>query len=134
MGECAVLLHRARMARGAIDLDIPEAVVRIDDEGHPIAIERRPRLAAHRLIEEFMLAANEAVARHLERAQLGFLYRIDGDPPRKPCHAGVTAIRARAAPSRRRCDGHTVGVSEDRRARRQQTLPTSREHDGYGAR
>ena len=91
MGECALLLHRARMARGAIDLDIPESVVSVDDEGHPIAIERRPRLAAHRLIEEFMLAANEAVARRLERAQLGFLYRIH----ERPAEDAVSTLASR---------------------------------------
>jgi ribonuclease R len=80
MAACAKLLHERRMARGAIDLDVPEAVVTVDEHGHPTAIARHGRLLAHRIIEEFMLAANEAMARRLESARVGFLYRIHERP------------------------------------------------------
>jgi len=80
MAECAARLHERRLARGAIDLDIPEPAIRLDEAGFPQAIERRPRLTAHRIIEEFMLAANEAVARELERRGKPFLYRVHEHP------------------------------------------------------
>jgi ribonuclease R len=80
MGECARLMYERRFERGAIDLNVPEAVITVDAAGHPTAIARRGRLIAHRLIEEMMLAANEAVARRLEEARIGFLYRIHERP------------------------------------------------------
>ena len=80
MEACALALNAKRMARGALDMDLPETQVTVDAEGHPVAVKRRERLFAHRLIEEFMLAANEAVARHLERARFPFLYRIHEAP------------------------------------------------------
>jgi ribonuclease R len=63
MGELAALLHRRREARGSIDFDLPDADVVLDDEGLVVGIVPEARNVAHRLIEEFMLAANEAVAR-----------------------------------------------------------------------
>jgi len=80
MAECATQLLHRRLERGAIDLDIPEAVISLDADGFPAKIEKRPRLMAHRVIEEFMLAANEAVARELERTGVPFLYRIHERP------------------------------------------------------
>ena len=80
MARCALALNSRRVARGALDLDIPESEIHVDAEGHPQSVRRRPRLLAHRLIEEFMLAANEAVARRLERAHAPFLYRIHEAP------------------------------------------------------
>jgi ribonuclease R len=80
MARCATALNRLRVARGALDLDIPESEIRVDANGQPQSVRRRPRLLAHRLIEEFMLAANEAVARRLEHAHAPFLYRIHEAP------------------------------------------------------
>lgn len=80
MARCALALNRRRVARGALDLDIPESEIHVDANGQPQSVRRRPRLLAHRLIEEFMLAANEAVARRLERAHAPFLYRIHEAP------------------------------------------------------
>jgi ribonuclease R len=80
MASCAEALRARRAARGALDLDIPESEIRLDIDGRPERIRRRPRLVTHRVIEEFMLAANEAVARHLEKARLPFLYRIHETP------------------------------------------------------
>jgi ribonuclease R len=78
--DCASVLLSQRMQRGAIDLDIPEAAVELDDDGEPVTIHQRTRLRAHRLVEECMLAANEAVARALEQADLPFLYRVHERP------------------------------------------------------
>lgn len=80
MARCATALNRRRIARGALDLDIPESEIHVDANGEPEVVKRRPRLLAHRIIEEFMLAANEAVARRLERARVPFLYRIHEAP------------------------------------------------------
>jgi ribonuclease R len=80
MARCALALNRRRVARGALDLDIPESEIHVDTNGEPQTVRRRPRLLAHRVIEEFMLAANEAVARRLERAHAPFLYRIHEAP------------------------------------------------------
>jgi ribonuclease R len=73
------LLARRR-ARGAIDFDLPEAEILIDLRGRPEQIVRAERSVAHRLIEECMLAANEAVARELLRRRLSGLHRIH-EPP-----------------------------------------------------
>ncbi|MGB8839064.1 MAG: RNB domain-containing ribonuclease, partial [Candidatus Acidiferrales bacterium] len=67
MKELALLLNKRRRARGSIDFDLPEAVIEFDADGRMLSIVRSERNIAHRLIEEFMLAANEAVAEYLER-------------------------------------------------------------------
>ena len=56
------------MRRGSIDFDLPEPLIEFDEFGEMTGVTRAPRNIAHRLIEEFMLAANEAVASHLEAA------------------------------------------------------------------
>lgn len=73
-------LRRAKADRGALDFDLPEARVRLDEEGVPTAIERVERLEAHRLIEDFMLLANEIVAREGSGRTLPVLYRIHESP------------------------------------------------------
>jgi ribonuclease R len=80
MRELMTVLHAMRDRRGSLDLDIPEAVVLLNEDGSTRDIVKSPRTAAHRLIEEFMLAANEAVASHLERHGVPFLYRIHEQP------------------------------------------------------
>jgi ribonuclease R len=74
------LRRKVREARGALDFDFPETKVRLDEEGRPLALERRPRLFTHQLVEEFMLAANEVVARELREAGFPMLYRIHEEP------------------------------------------------------
>jgi ribonuclease R len=76
----ARLLMGRRRRRGAIDFDLPEAEVVLDLRGRPEQILRAERSIAHQMIEEFMLAANEAVARELARRKLGFLHRVH-EPP-----------------------------------------------------
>jgi ribonuclease R len=77
----ARLLMARRRVRGAIDFDLPEAEVVLDLRGRPEQILRAERSIAHRMIEEFMLAANEAVARELARRGLPFLHRVHEPPP-----------------------------------------------------
>ncbi len=83
MQELAGILTAARERRGSIDFDLPEALLRFDAEGQISGIARSERNVAHRLIEEFMLAANETVARFLA-ARLLALYRVHEPPdPRR---------------------------------------------------
>ena len=80
MGELAALLRKRREARGSIDFDLPDADVVLDDAGLVVGIVPESRNVAHRLIEEFMLAANEAVAKHLLFAKQPAIYRVHDRP------------------------------------------------------
>ncbi len=93
MGDLQARLGAMRARRGAIDFDLPEARVVLGGEGEVLGIERRPRNRAHRLIEEFMLAANEAVARHFGARRLPTIYRVHGTPDEEK----LEAFRALAA-------------------------------------
>jgi ribonuclease R len=83
MKELALLLNQRRRARGSIDFDLPEAVIEFDDQGRMLSIVRSERNIAHRLIEEFMLAANEAVAEYLEKRGVASLHRVHEKPDPK---------------------------------------------------
>ncbi|QJA06806.1 ribonuclease R [Thermosulfurimonas marina] len=78
--ELAQLLRKRRLSRGSIDFDLPEPEVVLDLQGEIRDIVRRERHLAHFLIEEFMIAANEAVARYLEERGYPFLYRVHEAP------------------------------------------------------
>ena len=80
MAEVQARLTAMRARRGAIDFDIPESKIVVDAEGRITGIERRPRNRAHRIVEELMLAANEAVARHFGNRDLPTIYRVHGTP------------------------------------------------------
>lgn len=80
MNELAKQLHARRMQRGALELNIPEAVILCDRNGDPTGVEKRGRGDGERLIEEFMLVANEAVAETLFRHQLPAVYRTHDNP------------------------------------------------------
>ena len=84
MREVAELLNRKRVRRGSIDFDLPEPVIEFDEAGLMQGVTRSERLFAHRLIEEFMLSANECVASYLESHEIASLYRIHEKPnPKK---------------------------------------------------
>ncbi len=83
MKELALLLNRRRFERGSIDFDLPEPVIEFDEVGRMSSIVRSERNIAHRLIEEFMLAANEAVARFLEERGIASLHRVHEKPDPK---------------------------------------------------
>jgi len=83
MRELALILRHKREKRGSIDFDLPEPVIEFDENGLMQAITRSERNIAHRLIEEFMLAANECVASYLENRRIASLYRIHEKPDAK---------------------------------------------------
>ena len=80
MGELFHILNARRHRRGSVDFDLPEPKVILDEAGLVENIVAHERNIAHRLIEEFMLLANETVARHLETNQMPALYRIHEAP------------------------------------------------------
>lgn len=80
MEELAQILRNKRMHRGAVDFDFKEAQVLVDEDGKPKDVVLRERSVGERLIEEFMLAANEAVAEHFHWLDVPFIYRIHEDP------------------------------------------------------
>jgi ribonuclease R len=73
-------LLAAREARGTLDLDLPERKVVLDDRGRVAAVQPRPRLNSHRLIEEFMVLANVSAAEELERLHQPCMYRVHAPP------------------------------------------------------
>jgi ribonuclease R len=78
-----VILNHKRQRRGSIDFDLPEPVIEFDELGLMKSITRSERNIAHRLIEEFMLSANECVAQYLESRRIASLYRIHEKPDAK---------------------------------------------------
>ncbi|MGA1986426.1 MAG: VacB/RNase II family 3'-5' exoribonuclease [Candidatus Sulfotelmatobacter sp.] len=83
MRELALILNRKRQRRGSIDFDLPEPVIEFDELGLMKSISRSERNIANRLIEEFMLSANECVAHDLESRHVASLYRIHEKPDAK---------------------------------------------------
>ncbi|MCO7125068.1 ribonuclease R [Sporolactobacillus shoreicorticis] len=80
MAELADILEKHRQDRGAIDFDFTEAKIIVDDQGKPVDVVVRERTVAERLIESFMLAANETVAEHVDKLHLPFIYRVHEEP------------------------------------------------------
>src|SRR5271157_5485631 len=83
MRELAMVLNRKRARRGSIDFDLPEPVIEFDEHGLMKGITRSERNIANRIIEEFMLSANECVASYLENKRIASLYRIHEKPDPK---------------------------------------------------
>jgi ribonuclease R len=83
MRTLALILNKRRYGRGSIDFDLPEPVIEFDEAGRMTGIVRSERNIAHRIIEEFMLAANEAVARELESRGIASLHRVHEKPDPK---------------------------------------------------
>lgn len=80
MDELREILHKKRAKRGAVDFDLPEQKVILDEKLHPIEIVQRIHGNAESIIEEFMLAANETVAQHMFNQHWPFIYRVHDIP------------------------------------------------------
>lgn len=76
MKRLSAKLEKQRFMRGSIDFDIPESKPVLDDSGEVVGIEKEERLVSHKIIESFMLAANEAIAEFASERELPFVYRI----------------------------------------------------------
>src|SRR5450432_260498 len=103
MKTLALLLNARRNENGSIDFDLPEAVIEFDDEQRMTNISRSARNIAHRLIEEFMLSANRAVAHYLLGRTLQALHRVH----EKPDARKILEFEALA-----RAFGYTLGVED----------------------
>jgi len=80
MEELAKILMKSREERGSIDFDLPESKILYTETGDPYDVVPYERHLAHRIIEEFMIIANETVAKHIEKLNLPFIYRIHEEP------------------------------------------------------
>ncbi|MCL2840832.1 MAG: ribonuclease R [Defluviitaleaceae bacterium] len=83
MDNLREILYAKRNQRGALDFDIPEAKIRVDEEGHPISIEQYARTRATGIIEEFMILCNETIAAHFFAKKVPFIYRTHEAPSKE---------------------------------------------------
>lgn len=93
MRELAGILREKRKKRGSIDFDFPESKIVLDKQGHPIEIKPYERNVATKIIEDFMLIANETVAEHFHWMELPFLYRTHDNPDPEKISKLSTFIR-----------------------------------------
>lgn len=93
MKELAALLREKRRKRGSIDFDFPETKIILDKEGHPVDIKPYDRNVATKIIEDFMLIANETVAQHFYWMELPFVYRTHDNPDSEKVEKLATFIR-----------------------------------------
>lgn len=100
MNELAHKLNTQRVRHGSLELDVPEPSFKLDAQGNPVEMAVRERGDAHRLIEEFMLAANRAVALHAEKTQLPFPYRIHEAPDTEKLYDLELLLAAVGKPAR----------------------------------
>ncbi|MGZ7100295.1 MAG: ribonuclease R family protein, partial [Candidatus Angelobacter sp.] len=122
MYELAQILNRKRVKRGSIDFDLPEPIIEFDEHGLMKSVSASERNWAHRLIEEFMLAANETVASHLEQRGVPSLYRIHEKPDAKRIYEFETIAAS---------FGYSLGVGA-LPIKRVQTRGDKRSHYGSG--
>jgi ribonuclease R len=106
MDELAKLMRARRQERGSLDFDLPEPKLVLDEAGEMTGIVRHERLGSMRLVEEFMLAANEAVAEELDRAGAGALYRVHERPDPERVEEFVDLVASLGY----RMPGHLEGI------------------------
>src|SRR6185295_13713426 len=80
IAQLAEIIQKRRQQRGAIDFDLPEPMLTYDEQGGVSGITKSVRLFSHRIVEEFMILANEVVARHLEENDFASIYRVHEEP------------------------------------------------------
>ena len=93
MRELAAILREKRKKRGSIDFDFPESKIILDKQGHPVEIRPYERNVATKIIEDFMLIANETVAEHFHWMELPFVYRTHDNPDPEKISKLSTFIR-----------------------------------------
>lgn len=93
MRELAAILREKRKKRGSIDFDFPESKIILDRQGHPVEIKPYERNVATKIIEDFMLIANETVAEHFHWMELPFVYRTHDNPDPEKISKLSTFIR-----------------------------------------
>nr|WP_028950009.1 ribonuclease R [Sulfurihydrogenibium subterraneum] len=89
MEELAKILMKTKEERGSIDFDMPESQILFDEKGDPYDVVPYERHLAHRIIEEFMIISNETVARHMEKHNFPFIYRVHEKPKIEKVNAFV---------------------------------------------
>ncbi len=94
MEELSAIVRRRRQKRGSIDFNFPESKITIDEQGKPTAVEVYPHNRAMELIEDFMILANETVAREFFENQIPFVYRTHGDPDPEKIEELLTLIHS----------------------------------------
>lgn len=132
MNNLAHALYKRRIERGALELDIPEAEIRVDENGKPVEIRFRERGESEKLIEEFMLQANEAVAEYMCKRELPTVYRVheNPDPDKLRVFASVCAsVRLPYRP----VQAGGYGAVPDRAARRKERPEAARAADASAA-
>lgn len=92
MDRLAGALKKRRLQRGALDLDLPEAEIKLDSRGYPVSIERRNLGRAESLIEEFMILCNESIAGYFNRKKLPGIYRVHAVPEEEKMKAFMETI------------------------------------------
>ena len=110
MGELSALLRSSRAERGAIEFEFPESKVILDEEGTPTEIRPHESNTATRLIEDFMLLANETVAREYCTRNIPFLYRTHEKPDREKMEGALQLIRELGIPVSKK--GHDITPAE----------------------
>lgn len=93
MRELALVLRDKRMRRGAIDFDFPEPYFELDEEGKVVNIRAREMAISNKIIEEFMLLANETVAKHCEKLEIPCVYRVHENPDPEKIQKLVNLVR-----------------------------------------
>ena len=94
MYQLAQILYKKRYKRGSLDFDLPEPVVVLNAEGEPIDIYKAERLWSHRIIEEFMIAANETVAEFMFWTDYPSVYRVHESPDRDKLQEFLNFVRS----------------------------------------
>lgn len=98
MAELAKILRKNKESRGYIDFDIDESEIIVNDEGEAIDVKLRERGVGEKLIEDFMIAANETVATHIFFMELPFIYRVHGTPNEEKITTFVNFVKTLGYP------------------------------------
>ena len=99
MASLSEKIRKRRIKRGSVEFDLPESEIILDENGHTIDVKKKNRGKAERMIEDFMVSANEAVADHFTDKKLPIIYRVHGEPDREKAERLITLSRKMGAGS-----------------------------------